>query len=287
MPTGIDQSWGYADPAAAKAAGVRVVSMYLSLDPSKNVTAAKVKAYHQAGIGVLLNWENDAGAPLKGAGQGRSDAANAVRQVNALLAAVGYRPANRLVVYFSCDRDVTSAQWGTIDDYYRAVGSVCRPDLGVGAYGEASLISHLAKSRITDAEWQTLAWSGGVISPDADFYQSSINQTLGGASVDFDKVIHPALLGAWWPRGSTYDTGDDMSLTAAQAQQLANAVAYAKAADVRAQALQSALANALTRIAALQADVAALKANGSVTVQPADLPVTGTLHVGSGNGSGS
>jgi hypothetical protein len=200
MPTGLDQSWGFADPAAAKTAGVKVISEYLSWDTSKNITASDVKAYHKVGIAMMLNWESQAGAPLKGAAQGKADATEAVRLAKALFSAVGYRPKNRTVVYFSCDTDVNSTQYPAIEAYYKAAKAVCAAaGFGVGAYGEAALVTHLHKAGITAAEWQTYAWSGGVLSPDADFYQYSNGQTLGGASVDFDRVIHAADLGAWWP----------------------------------------------------------------------------------------
>jgi hypothetical protein len=201
-PTGLDQSWGFADPKTAAKAGVRAVSMYLSWDASKNVTAKDVKAYHRAGIAMILNWENNAGAPLAGAAQGRSDATEAVRQARQLIADVGYRPESTVVIYFSCDRDVNIGQFGTIFAYYREARRICHAaGFGVGAYGEASLVSALARGQITDAEWQTYAWSNGEISPDADFYQYLNHQTLGGASVDFDRIIHADQLGAWWPPG--------------------------------------------------------------------------------------
>jgi len=209
MPSGADQSWGFADPKAAAAAGVKVISEYHSWDQSKNMTAADVVAYHAVGIGMLHNWESQPGAPLKGAQQGHADAVEACRQVKAIHAALPQHPArNRVVIYFSCDADVTEAQWPTIDDYYRAAKRVCAANgYGLGAYGEAALVTHLHKVGITDSEWQTYAWSGGVLSPDADFYQFRNGQKLGGADVDFDRVIHPRQLGAWWPPRSPYNIG--------------------------------------------------------------------------------
>jgi hypothetical protein len=201
-PTGLDQSWGFADPKTAAKAGVEVASMYLSWDPSKNVTSKDVKAYHKAGIGVMLNWENNAGAPLAGAAQARADATEAVRQARQLIKTVGYPPTGTLIIYFSCDRDVNAGQFGPIFAYYREARRICRAaGFGVGAYGEASLVTALAKAKITDAEWQTYAWSNGAMSPDADFYQYRNGQTLGGASVDLDRIIHADQLGAWWPPG--------------------------------------------------------------------------------------
>lgn len=213
-PGGLDQSWGEASAAAVKAAvkaapgGNFVVSMYLSLDPSKNVTAADVKRYHPAGAGMLVNWEHQAGAPLKGAAQGRADATEAVRQLRALIKAVGYAPKTRLIIYFSCDRDVTAAQIsGPVAAYYKAAAAVCHANgFGVGAYGEADLVKYLAAQKITDAEWQTYAWSRGALDPATDFYQYQNGQKFGGADVDFDRIIHAAELGAWWPPSHPLDS---------------------------------------------------------------------------------
>lgn len=197
---GWDQAWGYADPAQAAAAGRRVVSMYLSNDPSKNATSAKIRAYHAAGIGVILNWESEQGRPLLGGFAGQADAAAAVQQYRTLIAQVGYAPGNRPAVPFSCDTETNPGQYPVIDGYYRAAKTLCNgAGFGCGAYGSADLIDHLAGAGLIDMGWQTLAWSGGRISPNADFYQSSINDTLAGASVDFDRAFHPAALGAWWP----------------------------------------------------------------------------------------
>lgn len=204
-PTGIDQSWGFADPVEAKRAGVQVVSMYLSHDPSKNASPAKIRAYHAQGIGVLLNWESAAGRPLLGSAAGREDAGSAVAQIHALYTGVGYRPRSKLAIPFSCDRDTNPSQYAAIDGYYAATKAIVEPEFVNGVYGEADVVEHLHAAGLTGMEWQTLAWSNGRRSPEADFYQSSINDTLGGASVDFDEVIHLTQIGAWWPPGSRWD----------------------------------------------------------------------------------
>lgn len=208
-PSGIDESWDTADPATVARMGVQVVSLYLSRDPSKNATPARVLAYHDAGVGVLLNWEAEQGAPLKGAGQGKADGADAVSQADALITGVGYTPRSRLAIAFSCDTDTTPAQYPRIDGYYRAAAAElatggARPYL-CGAYGEADLIDHLARTGYVSMLWQTYAWSGGRLSPEAAFYQYDNGQKIGGASVDFDRIIRRAQLGAWWPPGHPLD----------------------------------------------------------------------------------
>lgn len=207
MPNAIDESFGRADWDAAQRAGIEVASLYLSNDPSKNATPADIHHAHQRGIGILLNWEAMAGAPLNGAGQGTQDAQEWVRQKNDLIRAVGYAPKNKLGAYFSCDRDTTPNDYPKIDAYYGATQKVVHADGSRnGAYGEFDLIEHLIKTGLIEVAWQTLAWSNGRISQSADFYQQSINNTLGGASVDFDRIIHPAHLCAWWPPDSPYNT---------------------------------------------------------------------------------
>lgn len=233
-PTGIDQSWSFTDPAAAKRAGVQVVSMYLSHDPSKNVTAGKVKSYHAVDIGVLVNWESAAGAPLRGAGQGSSDAASACDQLDALISAVGYPSKNKIVIYFSCDTDINSGQFSVIAAYYQAAKHFCAArGYGVGCYGEADLCHYLSAQGITDAEWQTYAWSAGRLDPSADYYQYLNGQTINGASVDYDRVIHPEQLGAWWPPNNPLNTGpEDAVLNTNDKAWIANHIAQAIAAGL-------------------------------------------------------
>lgn len=204
---GWDQSWGYANPKEAYEAGYRVVSLYLSHDQSKNATAEKVKAYHAAGIGVVLNWESDPGRPLGGRGYGLEDGRDAVTEIDTLIQQVGYGPRNILAVYFSCDRQISPGDYPSIDGYFGATKEQLAGKFLSRAYGEADLVDHLVDAGLTDLDWQTLAWSEGRVSKNAVFYQKSINNTLAGASVDLDEVTgDPRLLGAWWPPASPYNT---------------------------------------------------------------------------------
>lgn len=200
-PDAVDQSWAYLDPGTARQLGIKLVSGYLSHDPSKNWTAAKIRAYHAAGIGVLLNWEAEAGAPLLGQSAGQQDAAAWLELYEQLVAGVGYSPAMKIAAVFSCDRDVNPAQYPAIDAYYRAAGAVLGGRFLVGVYGEADLVDHLHDAGLTQAQWQTLAWSGGRVSAVAGLYQYSIDRVLGGASVDLDQIRDAAHIGAWWPPG--------------------------------------------------------------------------------------
>lgn len=209
----LDQSWGRISPAAAKASGIKLISGYLSHDPSKNWTATEIRAYHAAGIAVVLNWESEPGRPLLGRQAGIEDATAFIDQAEQLIAEVGYTANSIVGALFSCDRDTTPGQYPAIDDYYLATKQIVTAhQFANGAYGEFDLIEHLHAAGLTTVEWQTLAWSRGLISPEADLYQSSINNTIGGTSVDLDQIRHADTVGAWWPPGHPNDTaGDEMS----------------------------------------------------------------------------
>jgi hypothetical protein len=212
MPGGIDQSWGFADPDAAKAAGVQAVMMYLSPDPSKNATPAKIKAYHKRGIGVWLGWESTADRALSGCAAGTYDARQSVAQMEALYKAVGYAPNNMIEIYFAVDFDTNPSQYPAIDAYLHCAEVVLHSNgYGNAVYGEYDLVEHTMGKNETDAAWQAYAWSSGRISNKIAVYQYLNGQTLGGASVDFDRIIDLAKLGAWWPPGHPLDEGDNMT----------------------------------------------------------------------------
>jgi hypothetical protein len=184
---------------------VKLVVGYLSRDPSKNWTADEVKNYLAAGIGCEFNWEDGASAALLGAAQGQRDAIEACRQLKLILAGVGFGPPTQLGIVFSVDQDINVGDpkvMGEIASYFREARAVCHQNgFWCGAYGEADLIDFLHNAGLTDFGWETLAWSGGRLSPNADLYQSSINNTVANSSVDLDTIIHPDRIGAWWPAG--------------------------------------------------------------------------------------
>lgn len=232
-PNLIDESWGQALPCAVKVAGVEIVSLYLGPSTNgKNATAARIRAYHQSGVGVQLNFEWYQGRALEGATAGKADAQLAVAQIRQLEAELGYSPQSVLMVPFSVDFDATPAQFPAIDAYLTAAAEVMHAaGFHVGDYGSFAVVEHTSKQKITDAEWQTYAWSGGKLSPAADVYQFLNGQKLGGAEVDFDRIIHADQLGAWWPpqsagdlAGATLEGGSDMSLSRHDLDQIAGAV---------------------------------------------------------------
>lgn len=208
-PDALDYSYGRPDPAQLAAAGIRLVSRYLSHDTGKNLTAAEARALHAAGIGILLNWESVEGRPLGGAATGGMDG----RDAAALCEQIG--APHGLTIYYSCDTDTTPGQWPIIADYYAAAGKATAGRYQVGVYGEADLIDYLHRQGVVTSEWQTVAWSNGRLSANADLFQYLINQTMAGAAVDFDRIINPDQLGAWWPEGSEFNMPTAQEIAAA------------------------------------------------------------------------
>jgi hypothetical protein len=202
-PDAIDQSFSTANPAQAAAAGIKLICSYLSNDPSKNWTPAEIRSYHAVGIGCEMNWEGFAAEAKGGATAGAVNATTAVRLADALVAGVGYKSPTKLGIAYSVDFDTTPGDYAVIDAYFRAIRTVHGGRYLVGAYGEADLIDHLFAAGLIDFGWQTYAWSGGRLSNLADLYQYSNNQSLGGAAVDFNRIIDSAALGAWWAPGDT------------------------------------------------------------------------------------
>lgn len=198
-PDALDYSFGRPNIDALVKAGIKLVSRYLSHTPDKNLSAAEAAALHEAGIGILLNWESEAGRPLGGAANGQPDA----RDAAALAESIG--APHGLCIYYSCDTDTSPAQWPEIAAYYGAAQKATEGRYTVGVYGEADLIDHLHKQGVVTSEWQTYAWSNGRLSDNADLFQYLNSQTVGGAAVDFDRIINPEQLGAWWPEGSDFD----------------------------------------------------------------------------------
>lgn len=185
MPTlnAVDYSFARPDPAALKAAGIKVVCRYLT-GAGKAVTRPEIDALHAQGIGVLLNFEADAGDALGGAAKGAANRVLAVAAADALGA-----PA--LPIVYSVDRDIASEQMSTVMAYLHAAD---HPQHQSRAYGEYAVIEAFGRWG-----WQTIAWSNGQLSQHAAIYQYAINQTLGGAAVDYDEVLNLAQLGAWMP----------------------------------------------------------------------------------------
>ena len=177
---GVDYAWQRPAPDGLKKAGHRFAMRYLSHDPSKNLTGAERDALWAQGIAVGLVWESTANRALAGAAAGAQDARDASQQAFAL-------GLQDIPVYFAADWDVTPAQKPKVAAYLQGAVS----ELGknrVGVYGGYWVIKYIAEKKTCAWFWQTYAWSGGNVHPEAHIYQHKNGVQLAGGNVDLNKA---------------------------------------------------------------------------------------------------
>lgn len=194
----LDIAWDRPTVAQIKATGAVGVMRYFSTDDTKDLHKADLAAYTAAGIAVGTVYETTAGRATAGRTAGIADAKDAEKQRKA----VGL-PASH-IHHFAVDKDVA---WTDVAAYFDGVISV----LGLArtaCYGSYRVVQGAHKAGIRWL-WQTLAWSGGLLSPVATLYQSG--GTVLGGSADINKVT--AASGDW---GQTPRPKDpDMPMTPA------------------------------------------------------------------------
>lgn len=159
--------------ATIKGQGATFVCCYLapSSQSWKVRSPSQIKAYLDAGISVVFNWETD-GTP----GSGFSTGVSAAKQSQSLLAARGW-PQAPVIFTFA---DSGSPNLAAVLAAVQGAVSVMGWDR-VGAYGGINTISYLADRNACRYFWQTYAWSSGRRDSRAQLYQR-----LNGQVMDFD-----------------------------------------------------------------------------------------------------
>lgn len=198
---GVDYSWGRPGVAALKRAGVTFVCRYLSHDTTgKNLTRAEAEELSDAGIWIVVVWQNSKDGPLGGRSAGAAHARNAAAQAEARGMPAG-RP-----IYFAADWDASPGQQDAINAYLDGAASVIGRDrVGIyGGYGPVKRALDAGKARWA---WQTYAWSGGRWDPRAHIQQYSNDRELNGVSVDHNRAVKDDY-GQW--RVGVTPEGDDM-----------------------------------------------------------------------------
>jgi hypothetical protein len=193
-PDAVDFSYSRISGATLASKGIKLACRYLSHTDGKNLHASEAQDLLSHGVGILLNWESSANRALGGSGSGTPDG----RDAASLAESVG-APHGK-VIYYSVDENVSPDQYYLVEQYLIAAREATSGRYGVGVYAKYGLIQYL-NSRGFTHNWQTYAWSGGLLSTATDLYQYLNGQTLAGGSVDYDHIIHAAELGAWWPEG--------------------------------------------------------------------------------------
>ena len=179
----IDYSWTHPDPGAIKRAGYSGVLRYLSPDKTKNATIAEVESLHRAGLWVGLVWEGAPSRAAHGELAGRADCRTAEKQASRL----GYPEA--CPIFYAVDFDGTPLE---VRPYF--TGVTHRHTHPVGVYGSLRVVESLVKNGVVGYGWQTVAWSGGGLSPHAHLYQRARpTHPVTGAqgAYDEDVVMHP------------------------------------------------------------------------------------------------
>jgi hypothetical protein len=198
MTFGLDYSSGRPSAAAMKAKGVSFVCRYIGSTvrgtgrSAKWLTPSEAKANHDGGRAVVVVFETTAKRAEAGHAAGVADAHTAVAE----LAYCGL-PADT-VVYLAVDYDTTVGP--NVTGYFQGAASV----LGLartGGYGGYKVIKALFDKKLATYGWQTYAWSGGKWDARAQIQQYSNNETVGGASVDYDRAMH-ANYGQWPAAGT-------------------------------------------------------------------------------------
>jgi len=171
-----DYSWARPDLAALRAAGFSGVVRYVpgpgfAAHSGADIDAAELARLRAAGMSTALVWQT-AG---RGESIGWGEAAVAgARQI-------GYAPG--AAIFTAVDYDAT---WPDVADLVmRFAGLVEQAGYTAGVYGGVRVIDELPPGLIG---WQTVAWSGGRVSPKAHLLQH-LPATVGGAEIDPNDVL--------------------------------------------------------------------------------------------------
>jgi len=187
----IDYSAGQVSIAALKGNHITAILRYLSLTPSKDLTAAELVTAMAGGIGVATVWETTADRTLAGSVGGVADAQTARAHARAL-----GKPDNR-PIYFAVDFDAAPSQMPTILDYCRGFSSVLGGPSQTGAYGGYWVVKYLSEQGACDYLWQSLAWSGGLWHPAAQLQQYAFGRIYGGVDCDVNRIVRSDF-GQWF-----------------------------------------------------------------------------------------
>jgi hypothetical protein len=185
----IDVAWDKPTAAAVKAAGYDGVIGYISHDPSKDLGAKQAKAYVHAGLKVALVFETLANEAEHNAATGAGDRGYAERRARAM----GYPTA--CPIFYAVDEDVAPEK---IDDYFDGV--FAEPVYRAGPYGSAAVVAATLHRHAHGIGWQTVAWSGDTVDPDADLYQRNHKtrpKVHGVPITSYDEDVILAELALW------------------------------------------------------------------------------------------
>jgi hypothetical protein len=180
---GFDWSFANVDPKAFVAAGYKVALRYLG-----RITPQEYVADKAAGLTVILTFEEGAADAMGGAATGTAHAQRARAKRQAIGA-----PLNEQTIYAFDTDDRGCPGWADkLHAYMCAAEAVSGHAEGI--YGSIRVVEEMKHRNPARAGWQAAAWSNGVISPLADFYQPIGHHHLvpgvDNNAYDEDVIIH-------------------------------------------------------------------------------------------------
>lgn len=187
----IDYSYSRPSPVAAIKSGYVGAMRYLSLSTGKTLTKTEAASLHKAGLAIGFVWETTSTRATQGEQAGREDHAKAEQEAQALGVPVG------VPIFYAVDEGVPPAK---ILGYFRGCASAAQRH-PVGVYGSIAVCEGVHKADYADYFWQTVAWSGGELSPIAHLYQRLAKSAppIAGGGYDENVVCRP--LPMWGPKG--------------------------------------------------------------------------------------
>lgn len=161
----------------------------------KNATRAELDTYLAAGLGVMLVWEQQVGAPLGGRAQGLKDGLRSWELLRELGCPEG------VPVLVAVDFDVTAGNIKVVSEYVRAFAENCKP-FPIGVYGDADIL--LAVGGLSRVGWVPSArsWSSKNL---ASAVNAGFVHAIQGLSYSLDNkwAVDPNLVVAPFPVWST------------------------------------------------------------------------------------
>lgn len=205
--------------AAAKRAGGICATTYIRGRPGgyDHADAARVTAIRTEGMGASPNWESTADyfgtCSVTDAHWAGTDALRACREL-------GYPDDGTIAVSFSFDFDVPAGRYAEMGAKVRQITAGLAGHYQTMIYGQESLIVYLVvHGYITGKHWLMMSTFGQAYDPMASYFCMVQGHDINGnwiqnqaiPGTDINTVTDPYALNAWWPTGSPYSTGDDMS----------------------------------------------------------------------------
>ena len=185
---GCDWGWGFPDPAALEAQGIRFAGRYVTRDRTgKALTLAQAVALSAHGVRVVNIFEDAAGRALTGTINGVADAQFASKFLRQVKCPPGQD------IYVAVDVD-TGGKPERVAPYFEGWQRYF-PKSRIRAYGSHEVVEWAAANGYGPG-MQTTAWSHGLWSDRIAIRQTGEQSKIGSVPIDLDDAVM-ADYGGW------------------------------------------------------------------------------------------